>query len=854
MTTTSTIKDARKYVTDTGANLPIVWAEELSQGNFRSFEAVNSWLLKNKSNNARVIIRGLVHIPVDAVMSYQGKVVFEGEGNTTAVINTPSSSTVTFANCEFRDIGFDNGSSSIINVNTTTFKDCSFIQDITITINGNDVTFENVDFQNQTIFTALNNRSNIQFKNCVLNDTTLLSFTSCNNIIFNNTNITSNLSIGTTSILLSGCTNVTFTGGSLTGNFTKGVNFSNSSFITFENFSTTTTLTASSGFNASDLVNTGNGNLYCGISSNIKNIVINNCSFTFSGTAATRFSFINIEFLGLISLTNLKIENNNFFTTANVEDKRAAISIIDGYSGGNSTSVSAALINANISENNCDKNQSIIITSQLVTVSSNPTMTYTGLQVQNCNISNNFCGAIGYWVSTGTLGSGFITSKESSLVINDNTCHLIYSSDSTGAIFLASASVNNSQFPSGNVLISNNKCNWIHTGLSNEEHSSLKIFKNNLNAYDQTYLSDYGETSSTIFTNAYEFSLIVTTNLYTATVSDPGISNDSQVIISENIVNQGFVAATDTYSYLGYLYCQSSAIINDNIYKGIKNDSTNAYALKLEGLNYLIQGNKFYRKSNSISSYITYTGAATTSKAIIIGNFFDNSNSSGTNLDIINTTIPVNWIIEKNINQIKYAIIPQANEMKIQGSTADYTNSGVYDNTFAGVKGFLPTDGNILEIFDFEDGTNPAIERFYSKQFNLKSYIPTACKILNVKMNCYMRSAVSTIDTTAFSTFALTLTKSQDPTTMLDVRNLSLGSPSPIADSVAATPFIVTAPNAILLAANNQSLNIDSSALSYYITDKYDCNVSFNVNWTRAATPGANLDLVFSSIVVKYTW
>ena len=378
----------------------------------------------------------------------------------------------------------------------------------------------------------------------------------------------------------------------------------------------------------------------------------------------------------------------------------------------------------------------IIITSQLFV---NMTYTNPGLVAKNVKITNNTCGTISYWITSELKVVNIIPNvsqyndKMSGLLIDNNVCHYINNADSTGIYFFpqlytVSDTTSRSDYPSGRVVISNNKCNWIHVANVHENESSLIINKNTLTAYNTAYLTTYNEgltwTHSAITqnygidsTNTYNKE-IKSKNYAIFVAADPffnlqffagdgsiAVGSDSSCIISENITDFGYylqnsLATTYTdYYYGGYIYTMCSSNITNNILKGIEESSGKDYLILLGGLSNIVTNNKIYRYNNTIFAYVGFgviqnpgsvgfTGGSiygTNTKGIVTNNYFDQytiDNGSNTNLISLNdiTTNTFGWILKDNINQTGFILNPMTRGA-IVGRKRDGLKTNIYPSS-----------------------------------------------------------------------------------------------------------------------------------------------------------------------------
>jgi hypothetical protein len=694
------LTDVRKYVNDADSNLPLKLTSAEAQGNFKNIESIFNWIKYNNQFNSLAIVKGANGtsgtISSPTTLDFANTVIIDGEKDALLTFNNivTFGSNVNIKNCDiiFNDYVFFNS-----NCQNILIENC----DITINVPASSPA-SNIIFN-------ISGGTNITIRNCNITAQYTSAFGSgfvfrgsvfklnnSSNFKLDNTNIVTNYVIvpGTITpgnvFTLTNSNYITIIDSSLSGNFNKCLDISTSSNIKLYNSNVTSTYNPSAdsyngiAYDSSNLVNSGQGYIYSNISGLLSDIDINNVVFNYNPSSNTnnRYSFINFELsynsaiLKNVNITNCKF-NNLSIVGPSTDDYRAAISIINTtpFSLFNTTkNQQPILLNANITNNICNRNQSIIITSKF---DSNSNMVYPGISCQNCHIEKNICGSIGYWVSSGAKYTNVdpnvnqLTEREFGLNINSNNCHLIVNVDSKGKHFLLDklvlgVSTNSVSYATGHVSINNNTINWIFSGISYEDNSSLKIINNTLSSYDINYLSNFGIDTSAIFAN---YAIFIGSNKHTASNSqNPGEGNNSSCIISNNTTNTGywkyFSSSPISYNYsLGYIYSQSSCNIHNNILKGVSETFNQGKLILLGGNDNIVTHNKIYRNTKSIFAYIAFENYDSTlwdgagSNGIVTENFFDSpyTNEVDNNELLVNlTNTSVNttrWIVERNINQ-----------------------------------------------------------------------------------------------------------------------------------------------------------------------------------------------------------
>ena len=744
-----------------------------------------------------------------------------------------------------------------------------------------------------------------------------------------------------------------------TGNFNRLIGSGSSKFIGsgpssslhVTNTSVTSTFnpniagTPDFGFSTSDVVNSGQGYVYINVDSAWNDIVLDGVTFAYNpagdpsvANTSYRFSFINIEFsknnatLSGLRIVNCKFNNLNVST---LDDLRPAVAIINAnlhYSSqvGTASTPQPLLINAVIANNTCNRNQSIIATS---VTSTDGYMVYPGLAAQNCAIKNNVCGQIGYWVSSGSPvtslpGTGIPTiynDKKNSLVIENNTCHLINSVDHEGRYFLVSQMVNpagrilNNQckYPSGDVVIRDNNTNFIHTGISYEEDSSLQILNNKLTAYDPYYYLNLGEFGPNVYTfltrnigqvsdnildaTGYAISVIGNQPVFnfqrTSTTGVPFVGNDSSVLIDGNTTSTGFWLQTNNnpsfvWNYTGYILCAASCLITNNTLKGAALGAGDLIVVGgLEGN--IIQGNKIYKAPNggSCTSYVNRmvfsVGDLTqTLFGIITNNIFDSPyiDSLGT----ITTVVPFlynvanAWVVTQNINQTGTAVVSFLNQIGT-------TTSGV---TFPSVDAQVSLEQGADVGAPF---VNPPFSAtFYlgrsqflrivsadgyghhnvSAQENIEKFLPTNVTIIKLEAGMKIWGTTTVLGDSSFVMNISSLNQFSPATTGIDYTNTDVAFPSgggftgPDLSLTELSPvysiITSTVANAGVNTNLSQSINLEAYTdpislvpagyiASNYVTGK-GLGITVSISLYWKIAANGPLNLTHSPVRVTYRW
>lgn len=936
------LSDVRKYVNDADTNLPLRLTSSTAQGNFRSPVAIFNWIKYNNPFNSMAFVKGADEetgvISQDIILDFNNTAIIDGENDAILTMNgqVTLGSNLILRNLEIRFLGGINVQNSATNL---AFENCTIVIEVPAIPPANNVIFDFVDSDNILFdgcdmfvhYNALFNAAST-FRGAVFRTTNTTDFQ------FINTNLSG--SIGSDSIFTIQAGTVTpgnifdvnqspgfiVRDSNFTGNFNKFFNNNQSNDVRLVNLNITSSYNPNAGlipdsyggvpYNGSDiaisrdLINSGQGWIYSNITSTLNNFQIENVTFNYNPATASgskdRYSFINIELSNNNAILNNFIVKdckfNNLLAGEIYDDVRPAISII------NTTIASAAfnqqpiISNINIANNICNKNQSIIITSKL---DANFKMVYPGLAAINCNIKENVCGTVGYWISSGSktvsLPSNVnsLSDKITDLTIEGNNCHYIASLESRGQFFQASrivsgATVNFCDYPSGNVFITNNKVNWIHTGIAFEESSTLQITNNKLNAYSETYMNQFGDSTSTIVNRGHGYAILVIgnkhvfSNTHTLALGEAE-GNDSSVQILGNSISSGYwlqtILTTVIYRYsAGYIYCQPSNIIKSNICKGVEETTLGGSAtpaVLVAGLTNIITDNKIYRENKSISAYVQFASAdlpvwdGSDSFGTIVGNFFDSpfiSNSSLVDVTInLPSTVINHWIFERNKNQTGYSVISIGNQTTFEGSAwGPNTNDSAYD-TFISTMGSNSIIQNLSAAVKIRDNETATI-RSWGFRREIESYLPTNVRIIQVK------AGLKPWDTTLLSFslnplfnnfFTLNLVKQNwnINTGLIDYTNTDLFTTVTSADTSISSNTLATVTVGQVNAVGNSNIPILSNLESYVnpITPAAAQDISYNYVtgrgqgislaggffWSRTSP---TMDITISAIQIKYRW
>lgn len=448
-------------------------------------------------------------------------------------------------------------------------------------------------------------------------------------------------------------------GTNITVTASKG--FKIGSNVTLKNLNFNYAPTATISYGSTDLVNSGNGCIYAdATTSDINSVCIENCTFTESLSGSQRPPFINFVLEKGQALNNIIIRGNTF-TDIGSTTNNAAIAIININTVG--SGIPASVSNLTIENNNCSQFQGIYVTSKSAAAS----QARLGLNSFGSSIKYNSCGVIGVLTSQASNSSYLFAN---SMIVENNRCLLIGSLDGTGKHVKGYTNIN---YGTGNLNVKDNSCHWIHIQIkdlvASNELSTTKIIGNTLTAYDNSFLDSYYLPVGANITGDGD-SVDAAISIYNFN----GTTETNSVIISNNTINFGYYSTAKSYNIAG-IWCVSSAIITDNIIKGLK-DAVSAIGILLDSLddsstrhNHIVKGNQIYRNTATIAAFIKVNQATAFDTGQIVENNFDSPYIDAaltSTVTILNA--PTTYVIERNINQTVTAyIMPQAGAVSING-------------------------------------------------------------------------------------------------------------------------------------------------------------------------------------------
>lgn len=928
------ITDARKYVNDADTNLPLRLTSAAAQGNFKTPVSIFNWIKYNNIFNSTAFIKGADvdtgKIETDIILDFGSTAIIDGENDAVLTMDgqVTIGSNLTLRNLE---IVFNGGITIKENPVNLSFENC------VITINVPSPPPLNV------VFNILNG-SNIKVEDCTINvqysQLAPVSLTERGSVFrmdntfdfqfFNSVlSVTYDIVAGSATpgnvFDLHNSPGVIIRDSEFSGNFNKFVNIDKSGNLRLTNLTVTSSYNPNAGFtpdsygtpySSTNLVNSGQGWIYSNIASTLDNIQIENCTFNYQPAtlagAKDRYSIINFELTSNNAiLSNVLVKNcrfNNLMAATVYDDVRPALSIINNALATTASGQQPIINGVKFIDNICNKNQTIIFTSQL---GASSRMVYPGLAAINCNIKDNICGTIGYWVSstskTTQLPSNVnaLSDKMSGLTIENNVCHYISNLDATGKYFQVQKIVGNTlnmcDYPSGNVTIRGNKAHWIHTGISFEESSSLRIVNNALDSYSETYMDQFGDQAATIVNRGHGYAILVTSNKRIASDTHTlalgeGEGNDASVIIQGNTTSTGYwlqtTLTTSTYRYsAGYVYCQASAIIDGNIFKGIEETSIGGSptpAILISGVTNQVTNNKIYRNGKGVAAYVQFASAdlpawdGSGSTGMIVDNFFDspfiNDSSLSENVISILPNAINRWIFERNKNQTGYAVIPIGNQTTFTtgGWGPNQGNSGY--QTFISLMndGSLNTGAYKSSSVLIQDNESAA-QRFWGFRREIESYLPKNVRLIQIKAGLRPWETVLEFYTGTppsghiSSNFYLNLasqnwnvlTNTVDYTNTNNFTSTSAADPSILEDTTFPVWTVVTGGQINSTFSNvPMSINLENYTdpqgnargdISYnYITGRGKAiSLSGDWRWNRTST---TMHITLSPIQIKYRW
>jgi hypothetical protein len=358
-----------------------------------------------------------------------------------------------------------------------------------------------------------------------------------------------------------------------------------------------------------------------------------------------------------------------------------------------------------------------------------------------------------------------------------------------------------------------------------------------------------------------------------------------------NWLQTSYTTTTFKYQY-SYIICNSSNTITNNICKGIEGLSSSG--ITVSGITNTITNNQLYRGTESLNSYINFSYPHTpswdgySSYGIIVDNFFDSPYCNTTNENLVLIPTPsdnsAKWIVERNINQTGYLMLPitnaQLHEYGPLGEGMKYFSGGA-TGTFIGNAVDALTDpvvksrhkSPVLWLYS----TDAPAPLYVGWQDNLDKYLPNNVRVIKLQMG--LRRFSSTVETSSYnSNVFMYLNKYQtsDLSNTSNYTNLDYFTSTPsYADTAPYTGKndtnilndTVSGPSATLTGAQINATSTSSTAYlsidatnvggldvsGQFVTGKnYSFSVSLDAHLQRSS--GVNLSMYFSPLIIKYRW
>lgn len=895
--TSGEVKDLRRFVNDSGANFELILTGSgnsnsyQSLGNFSNYIAVDTWLKNitqnNNTLNSNVVkVRGDVNVYLTDI-TYFGEVVFLGEKGSLTFTNDVEF-TAYGNGFKFRDLTLNfNGTFNFHS--KTIFENCFINTDTRLDSYFSEVGLYKTSFTGQYLPLTVSNIYSYESyiiinlltiqDNIYINNTNLI-LQSTSPVLFNTFAVgtiqNSTLSISTNTKFTT--PNVNLNNNDITINspgrleFVPSINniFIENNKIYYVNSGASTNLNT-----------TSNGLIYWDFNSsvNANNIKINNNTFTIVNLY--HYPIINFRFRSLdtqsYGINGLQI-NNNIFTNQSADltqinyqsDKQCVISICSDVASTSTTSTVAkpVLKNVEINNNYCNGNQSILLTQLKMKYNFAYCYLNPGIVANGIIISSNTCGAIGYWVTSDSTDT--VLNNNGGLTISNNSCHYIANLASDGSFVLL---FNNSKFvsymSSGFVNILNNKCNWLHVGITNSRASetsgiklpdaALNIDKNNIVAYNIAYLNEYAGF------NTSNIGLIVTTNNIFSSVS--GTENDDICTITNNTllpdeVNSHYFTGTCAL-------VTSSCKIDGNIIRGITNVNAITTLLQIGGYQTSITNNMFYRKkdvsnlgtdptSEPLTNYIKYISSydygdvTDYPRGIITNNFFDEyypaTDTSVTSI----IDVPRNFVVTQNINQSGYTHLLLNDGNYVYQNTGGSTYARIINRYVTATEDFFLESKDNKYLYIVDQSTNPSYKFTSAKEFNLNHLLPKGVRINQIKLGCCLNGA----NIPSSGTLYLTVKKSKAKSDLLNIATEISSGDNGNDTLVSQQQITLNATTLTNASTSYMTLNLDPSIFpyDYNSNDNYELFLEFMVFDFQQQADTLKTVIAVSPIQIDYRW
>lgn len=494
----------------------------------------------------------------------------------------------------------------------------------------------------------------------------------------------------------------------------------------------------------SAIVNSDNGCIYALLSTaNLSNIKIEGCTFTDGTGGLSRPPFISFQIRKGFILKNLSIIDNIFTDNSSTLFGHCAIVVVHDLLG--SGSIPAAVRNLFIERNICE-NQIILVTSY---PNDDSVLTGLGLNIFNGHISDNSCTVIG---AINSLTPNTNVNAPNMLTISGNQCKYIAGLEGRfGAMPVFGIAP---EYGLGNLTVEGNACHWVHVfcqDFGTTQFADLKIINNSLTGNSYLFLDDFEGDGATS-----DIAIWVPTG-------NTSTSERNSFVISNNIINTGnYTSGPYAYKVAG-IWVSSSAIISDNIIRGLGTGLLGALSSGIVvdnvGLgvavpvkHHIVQGNQIYRVSTTIEAYIKVIAGTSTDTGLCVENFFDSTTVDSSSNTTLISGAPIGWIVERNKNQTVTTTV--------RATTGQWNLNGIVAGTFptgCSITASEVEPPSVSMTIDYTGGSGN-INVFW--RVNLFDYLPKNVKITQITQTVQSASAISSTGTYNITLYSRTTTPS----------------------------------------------------------------------------------------------
>lgn len=848
-TTITKIRDVRRYITNSDATGPAVLSVSdlnngiTAQGNFVKLSTALNWLTFNSTYQNTLQVKGSFTETNDPGFNIPLIVEASGANSSLTVNGTVNMSEATFN-------GMNLTFSTILNATNVTFNSCS------ITV-GSGSTLNNVTFNDcALVFSGTNTWTDVIIDPSTV---TLNGATTINNVSISNTTFTINVINA-------------FALGS--GNSFQGCTFN--SLISPVGIGT---------YSSADLVNAQNGLMYASVGSTpLNGLIVENCTFT--NRYSDHHPFISLQLNSLSSyVSNVNISGNQFTSLATNDDIRAVVAInttviATGTSGSSNYPAFPKLVNVSISNNVCNFDQMIIMSTART---SGAPITGAMLTCVGCKINGNVCGTIAYmtaadFISNGnnseTANLGFIRDKVDQLLIQNNTTKLITNLDSTGQFISfyssdAGSPANWVEVGTGACVIEGNTSNWILVGVAswaaaganytNDNEVGIDILKNRLSPANPGFLTPYQDVN---------FSVLVPPNIGIHLRQATHTSSDFNYTLSQIAYNtmdtrSWLESVGATYNYHNYSTCikvENSA----NVFGNSVNRSINSYAAPIiylgggsaGGPNIRVTDNMLTRDTNNIAAYVQGANSNATNNVTIINNTFDSPFiDSGNSNENVGLNISPNWVFQQNRNQTAYTSIPLRQLQDLTTDAAGHTTTAL---------DYFGFSDSSIKDWRWAQTNNPLSVNLHGSLASL----PVGVNLLFVVMGFNLEYSPGSIDTTLTNniSFQLFIDKPSNFSTSNPAQSIGSSFIGSNADNVSSgyqtgTGSIANS-NTLTIASSSDATNFNTKTQfmwkdlsTYGWSTKNNQIINIVISGTfNATTTYTDSAVMLSPILIKYRW